>query len=87
MKKKIVITTIILIVIAGAVLAITAFNSSKDEAVEYKTEKVAKGGIEALVVTTGTLNPVTIVDVGSQVSGKQKMCFECRMQPCGLLLN
>ena len=37
---------------------------------KYKTETASKGDIEALVVTTGTLNPVTIVEVGSQVSGK-----------------
>ncbi len=33
------------------------------------------GSIEALVDTTGTLNPVTIVDIGSQVSGKIKEIY------------
>ena len=70
MKKRIVIFTAILIVIAGAVLSVTVFSRSKNGGVKYKTETAGKGDIEALVVTTGTLNPVTIVEVGSQVSGK-----------------
>lgn len=70
MKKRIAILTAILIVIAGAVLAVTVFSRSKNGDVKYKTETASKGDIEALVVTTGTLNPVTIVEVGSQVSGK-----------------
>ena len=70
MKKRIVIITIILIVIGGAVLGVTVFSRSKNRGVKYKTETASKGDIEALVVTTGTLNPVTIVEVGSQVSGK-----------------
>lgn len=70
MKKRIVIITILLIVIGGAVLGVTVFSRSKNGGVKYKTETASKGDIEALVVTTGTLNPVTIVEVGSQVSGK-----------------
>lgn len=70
MKKKILISAFIFIVIVGAVLAFTVFKNGKSSAVVYKKEALAKGNIEAVVVTTGTLNPVTLVDVGSQVSGK-----------------
>lgn len=69
MKKKIITGSFILIVIAGVILGFTAFKPAKNNATIYKTEKVDKGDIEALVVTTGSLNPVTIVDIGSQVSG------------------
>ncbi len=69
MKKKIIIGVFIL-VITGIVLAFTVFNNDKNESLKYKKEAVDRGNIEALVVTTGSLNPVIIVDVGSQVSGK-----------------
>jgi HlyD family secretion protein len=36
---------------------------------QFNTETVAKGDITAAVITSGTLAPVTKVDVGSQISG------------------
>lgn len=70
MKKKIIIGFIILIIITTVVLTFTVFNNNKNEGLKYKKEAVDRGNIEALVVTTGSLNPVIIIDVGSQVSGK-----------------
>ena len=73
MKKKIIIIIIagvILVAITGIVLGFTLFNRNKNNVAKYKKEAVKKGDIEAIVVTTGTMNPVTIVDVGSQVSGR-----------------
>ena len=70
MKKKIFIGAGILVVITTVVLAFTVFNNNKNHALKYKKETVDRGNIEALVVTTGSLNPVIVVDVGSQVSGK-----------------
>lgn len=45
--------------------------SDKDEA-RYRTAKVERGAIVASVSATGTLNPVTSVQVGTQVSGQIK---------------
>lgn len=70
MKKKVVISVLILVVVAGAILGWTILRKNGTNVVKYKTEAVTKGDIEALVITTGTLNPVTVVEVGSQVSGK-----------------
>ena len=42
------------------------------EAIEYRTAAVVRGPISASVSATGTLNPVTSVQVGSQVSGQLK---------------
>ncbi len=69
MKKKVIIGVIILVVIVGIVMGFTLFNRDNNKGMQYKKEAIDKGDIEALVVTTGTLNPVTVVDVGSQVSG------------------
>ncbi len=72
MRKKIIIGAVILVVITvtGIVLGLTVFNRDNGNNSKYKKEAVDRGNIEALVVTTGSLNPVTIVDVGSQVSGE-----------------
>jgi HlyD family secretion protein len=70
MKKKIIISAAILVIIAGVVLALSLFSRNENDISKYKKEAVDKGNIEALVITTGSLNPVTTVDVGSQVSGK-----------------
>jgi len=70
MKKKIIIGAFIFIVIVGIIFSITFFNKKNNTGKAYKKEALKKGDIEAIVVTSGSLNPVTIVDVGSQVSGR-----------------
>jgi len=70
MKKKIILGVVILVVIAGIVFGFAFIRGNKNNRIGYKKEAIDRGNIEALVVTTGTLNPVIIVDVGSQVSGK-----------------
>jgi len=58
------------VVIAGAILGYVLIKNGKSSQVKYRTEAITKGDIQALVVTSGTVNPINIVDVGSQVSGK-----------------
>jgi len=41
----------------------------KDYQVTYNTEQVRKGDISTSITATGTIEPVTVVDVGTQVSG------------------
>ncbi len=69
-KKGIAVSAAVLVVAAGAVLGWAILRKNGNSVVKYKTEVLSKGDIEALVITTGTLNPVTVVEVGSQVSGK-----------------
>lgn len=70
MKKKLFFSLIILIIIVGVIFSLTVLRHSANGGIQYRTAKVTRGDIEAIVVTTGTINPVTLVDVGSQVSGK-----------------
>src|SRR5437660_1622025 len=58
----------ILIVLVGGALAFVWW-SKKDSAGEYSTDKVSRGAIEVDVSATGTVQAVTTVQVGSQVSG------------------
>ena len=65
---------VVLAILAGAGLGLGLFKGGKTN-VKYRTDVIAKGDIEATVVTSGTLDAVTVVDVGSQVSGKIAKLF------------
>lgn len=45
------------------------FSYEKENAVQYRTVKVTKGSLSTYVTANGTVNPVTTVLVGTQVSG------------------
>jgi HlyD family secretion protein len=70
MKKKVVVGAVILVVLVGAILGYTLIKKGKTAQVKYRTEVLAKGDVESMVTTSGSLNPVDTVDIGSQVSGK-----------------
>ena len=70
MNKKLIIGIVVLVIAAGIVFGFTVLKRSNGNGLQYEKTAVDRGTITALVDTTGTLNPVTIVDVGSQVSGK-----------------
>jgi len=70
MKKKMIAGAVGLLALTGVVLGFTLFNRDKIGASIYTTEPVKRGNVASLVITTGTLNPVLMVDVGSQISGK-----------------
>lgn len=68
MKKK----TIWIIAGIVAVIAIAAYllsGSKKTETVSFDTTKVEKQNIQTTITATGTIEPVTSVTVGTQVSG------------------
>jgi len=69
-NKKLLFGGIALVVIVVIVLWLTVFHKSASAPVAFKTEAVTRGDIEALVVASGTLNPVDLIDVGTQVSGR-----------------
>jgi len=65
-KKKIaIIATVVVLVLAGV-----GFGVSKiKKAAQYKTEKITKCSISQTVDASGVINPVTTVNIGTQVSG------------------
>src|SRR6266849_10545797 len=65
LKSKWTIIAVLLIAIG----ALTAFKLESKSAPQYFTESVQKGDIQNVVQATGTINAVTTVQVGSQVSG------------------
>ena len=68
---------IMIIVICAAVLGIAAWMLFKNESDEpkFKTEKIVRGDIIETVTASGTVNPVTTVLVGTQVSGTVKNIY------------
>jgi HlyD family secretion protein len=71
MKKILIIGAIlIVIVVTGFILFRGKGNEPK-----FRTEKVTRGDIEMAITATGTVNPVTTVLVGTQVSGTVKNIY------------
>jgi HlyD family secretion protein len=66
MKKKVIWTAVVAVLVA-AVFA--AFRSRGSSAPKYRTAKVDRGNVTQTVTATGALSAVTTVKVGSQVSG------------------
>lgn len=60
---------VVVLLIVVAVAALAAWLSSRPEAVRYRSEPLDRGEIVQNVSANGTLNPVTLVSVGTQVSG------------------
>lgn len=67
-KKKIILIGIVVVAVVGGILWLTGGSSSKPK-VSYLTATVSKGEISESVTATGTIEPVTEVQVGTQVSG------------------
>jgi HlyD family secretion protein len=57
------------IVLIGAIAAAVVFFSHNSGAPQYTTARIDRGDIDSTVTTTGNLNAVITVQVGSQVSG------------------
>jgi HlyD family secretion protein len=68
MKKILIVFVVIIALSAGAYFIF----SSEQNGPQYKTEKIAKGDIVSSITATGTVNAVTTVLVGTQVSGTIK---------------
>ena len=67
-KKKIILIAVAVVVVVGAGIWFFASSPAKHK-VTYATVTVSKGDISNSVTATGTIEPVTEVEVGTQVSG------------------
>ena len=67
--------------VAGAVVLGTAggaywwWSQREGAAVQYKTARIERGNLQSTISASGTVNPVTQVSVGTQVSGQVKDLF------------
>jgi HlyD family secretion protein len=74
-RRRILVLSVILSAFAWLSAAAVAYLNADHEEVHYKTAKVSRGNIAVAVSATGTLSPVTTVQVGSQVTGKIQSLF------------
>jgi HlyD family secretion protein len=73
MKKKLVIIICVALLIMLSV--IIKGSRSKKTVPVFRTEKTSIGDVVSTVTATGSINPVTTVEVGTQVSGTIKQIF------------
>ena len=69
MKKKAILGLLIIAVLAVILFGFVLKKGDADKP-KYRFDTITKGDIEAIVTTSATINPVDLVDVGSQASGK-----------------
>ena len=60
---------LVALVVAAAIAAFALSGNKKSEQVKFTTEKIGPADIENTVTATGSIEPVTSVTVGTQVSG------------------
>lgn len=69
MKKNIVVVIVVLVLISIAVFSFLEYRKAHSR-IDFITAEVDRGSIVNEVTSTGELQPVTKVEIGSQVSGK-----------------
>ena len=67
-KKKIISIAVLIVAVVGGSIGFFRGSSAKHK-ITYATAIVSKGEISESVTATGTIEPVTEVEVGTQVSG------------------
>ena len=73
MKRAAVLALVVVAIAAGGWYWYQSRNG--DAELRYRVAKVERGSLAAVVVASGTLNAVTTVQVGSQISGQVKEIF------------
>ncbi len=74
-KRSLVLWSLVVLTLAAAAGGWAYWRSRADAPSEFRFAKAERGSLVAAVAATGTLNPVTSVQVGSQVSGQIKELY------------
>ena len=72
-RKKIIWAVVGLLIVAGVIAMMSRKGS--EENISFQTTEVAPGDIATNITATGTIEPVTTVEVGTQVSGIVKRLY------------
>jgi HlyD family secretion protein len=75
MSKRFLTMFLVLAGAAGTVYGAWRYFRADEAPVKYRTAVVERGSLSRLVTATGTVNPVSTVQVGSQVSGTIRAIF------------
>ena len=69
MKSKKTWIIVAVVAVIGIIAYLLRSGGKKEQKVEFETAQVVKGNIQTTITATGTIEPVTSVTVGTQVSG------------------
>lgn len=75
MTRKRLLMFVVLVLLLGAGTGAFYSYQTNQNRPHYRTGKVERGGIDATISATGTMNPVITVQVGSQVTGMVKELY------------
>ena len=70
--RKLLLACAVLLLLGGAGWGVWYWHSAGTGAVSYRTERVTRGDLTAVINATGTVEPVEVIDVGAQVTGQIK---------------
>src|SRR6516165_9801690 len=70
--RKAILACAVLLLLGGAGYGVWRWHSAGGTAVAYRTERLTRGDLTAVVNATGTVEPVEVIDVGAQVNGQIK---------------
>ena len=70
--RKAILACAVLLLLGGAGYGVWRWHSAGGTAVAYRTERVSRGDLTAVINATGTVEPVEVIDVGAQVNGQIK---------------
>lgn len=73
-SKSVMLAITLLVAIAGGTVAYRQYGASASDQ-KYRMQAVEKGDVKQVVSANGTINPVTLVNVGTQVSGTVKKLY------------
>ena len=68
-KKNNLAALIIIIIVIAAIFIVPGFFERGSEGISYRTEKVDRSNVTSYIEASGTINPLTTIEVGTQVSG------------------
>lgn len=74
-KGKLLIAALVAIAVGGGAWWYVSGRQARDPEALYRTETVARGDVRQTVSANGTLNPVVLISVGTQVSGTVKKLY------------
>ena len=69
LKNKKLWACVLAVIACVAVAAFVVVSGKKKQTVEFQTARVVRGNLQTTITATGTIEPVTSVTVGTQVSG------------------
>ncbi len=72
LSRKAILACAVVLPLGGAGWGAWYWHSTGQGAVSYRTERLTRGDLTAVINASGTLEPVEVIDVGAQVTGQIK---------------